>query len=129
MMAVYMAAAIVLHRSEDVKRVDCDMASVHGLLSGIPLDSPPFELLLQRSANLYEHFPPEDMEPEVKERMRLIQEAAMPPRRVHNSNQAILKKKAIDDSRSKYLVKGFVLVTTPVLIGVLIYRFVNNQYF
>ena len=127
MMAVYLAAAIVLHRSEDVKRVDCDMASVHGLLSRIPLDSPPFEKLLERAANLYQSFPPEHLEDLVKERMRRIQENIPKPKSPPHPIAKVPKSNAM--SRSKVLLKGFVLVTAPVLVGIFLYRFVENQYF
>ena len=74
MMPIYLAATIVLHKSEDVRQVDCDMASVHGILAGIPLNCPPFELLLQKSTDLYIEFPPEKIESDVKDRMKRIQE-------------------------------------------------------
>ena len=74
MMPIYLAATIVLHKSEDVRQVDCDMASVHGILAGIPLNCPPFELLLQKSTDLYLEFPPEKIESDVKDRMKRIQE-------------------------------------------------------
>merc|ERR1719210_1968604 len=42
MMAIYLATSIVLHKSDHLKTVECDMAFVHATLSRIPIDSPPF---------------------------------------------------------------------------------------
>ena len=93
MMAVYLAAAIVLHRSSDVKKVDCDMPSVHGLLSGIPLESPPFEYLLKKANELYDHCPPESIENDVRDRMKKIEEAMKPKKRQAKENFVLKKNK------------------------------------
>jgi len=53
MMAVYLAAAIVLHREQEILLCECDMAMVHGLLSRVPSDLP-FEQLLVDAMELYE---------------------------------------------------------------------------
>ena len=45
MLPVYLASALVLHRREEVMAADCDMASVHSVLSHIPLDLPIEKLL------------------------------------------------------------------------------------
>jgi len=126
MMAVYLAAAIVLHRSCDVMQVNCDMASVHGILAGIPLESPPFEYLLNKANELYYHFPPETIENDVRDRMKKIEEALVPKKRKPIENFVI--KKAEPPSNSKIIIKSFVFVTAPVLLGVFLFRFVQNQY-
>ncbi|XP_030645047.1 TBC1 domain family member 20 isoform X2 [Chanos chanos] len=56
-MPIYFAAVIVLHRSEEVMSTDCDMASVHHLLSQIPQDLP-YEALVTRAQNLFTQCPP-----------------------------------------------------------------------
>lgn len=57
LMAVYFAAVIVLYRKEDVKSSECDMPSVHHLLSKMPQDLP-YEDLIGRAQSLFEICPP-----------------------------------------------------------------------
>ncbi|XP_042321516.1 TBC1 domain family member 20-like isoform X1 [Sceloporus undulatus] len=56
LMAVYFAAAIVLHREEEVLACNCDMPSVHQLLSRIPQDLP-YETLVLRAQQLFRCLP------------------------------------------------------------------------
>nr|XP_056710832.1 TBC1 domain family member 20-like [Euleptes europaea] len=56
LMAVYFAAAIVLYREEEVLSCDCDMPSVHQLLSHIPPDLP-YETLVVRAHLLFRRLP------------------------------------------------------------------------
>nr|XP_060637761.1 TBC1 domain family member 20-like [Anolis sagrei ordinatus] len=56
LMAVYFAAAIVLHREEDVLACECDMPSLHQLLSRIPQDLP-YETLVLRAQGLFRRHP------------------------------------------------------------------------
>ncbi|XP_059496583.1 TBC1 domain family member 20 [Stegostoma tigrinum] len=60
LMPVYVAAAIVLHREEEVLKCDCDMASVHQLLSKIPQDLP-YEALIIKAEELFSHHPPPEL--------------------------------------------------------------------
>uniref|UniRef100_A0A1B0CZR8 Uncharacterized protein n=1 Tax=Phlebotomus papatasi TaxID=29031 RepID=A0A1B0CZR8_PHLPP len=46
LLPIYVTAAIVLHREDEIFREECDMASIHCLLSQLP-DDLPFEYLLQ----------------------------------------------------------------------------------
>lgn len=69
LLPLYLAATIVVYRQQDVFSVDCDMANIHCLLSQLP-DDLPFEDLLKKATDLYEKFPPESVEAEVKERSR-----------------------------------------------------------
>ncbi|XP_061109671.1 TBC1 domain family member 20 [Conger conger] len=57
LMAIYFAAVIVLHREEEVKTCDCDMASLHHLLSQIPQNLP-YEDLIARAQRLFLRYPP-----------------------------------------------------------------------
>ncbi|XP_077362396.1 TBC1 domain family member 20 isoform X1 [Festucalex cinctus] len=57
MMPIYLAATIVLHREQEVKQTECDMAMVHHLLSRIPQDLP-YELLISQSQELFRCYPP-----------------------------------------------------------------------
>jgi len=47
----------VLHRQQEVLDCECDMASVHHLLSQIPQDLP-YEKLIRRAGDLFVQFPP-----------------------------------------------------------------------
>ncbi|XP_023322266.1 TBC1 domain family member 20 [Eurytemora carolleeae] len=48
-MPIYLAAAIVLHREKEILATECEMSSIHGLLSQIPQDLP-FEILSSASS-------------------------------------------------------------------------------
>uniref|UniRef100_A0A671S6H4 TBC1 domain family member 20 n=1 Tax=Sinocyclocheilus anshuiensis TaxID=1608454 RepID=A0A671S6H4_9TELE len=57
LMAIYFAAVIVLYRQKEVKSSECDMASVHHLLSQMPQDLP-YEELIGRAQSLFMSCPP-----------------------------------------------------------------------
>lgn len=89
LMPLYVTAAIVLYREDDIFKEDCDMASLHCLLSQVrksayfpiyPLwnfffflyfvqlpEDLPFEYLLQNAEKLYEKHPPEQIELDVQQ--------------------------------------------------------------
>lgn len=71
LMPLYATVAIVLHRDNEIFKEDCDMASLHCLLSQLPEDLP-FEYLLPKAAELYEKHPPDEIELEVQ--LMVIQE-------------------------------------------------------
>lgn len=56
-MPVYLGAAIVLFRSNQILGSDCDMAVLHGLLSKIPEDLP-LETVVTDATDLFARFPP-----------------------------------------------------------------------
>ncbi|XP_064298013.1 TBC1 domain family member 20-like [Phalacrocorax carbo] len=56
LMPVYFAAAVVLHREEEVLGSPCDMPSLHQLLSRIPRDLP-YERLVLRAQELFQRHP------------------------------------------------------------------------
>ncbi|XP_063071707.1 TBC1 domain family member 20 [Engraulis encrasicolus] len=60
LMPIYFAAVIVLYREEDVLDCECDMASLHHLLSQIPQDLP-YETLISRAGDLFVQFPPSEL--------------------------------------------------------------------
>ncbi|KAM9493777.1 TBC1 domain family member 20 [Clarias gariepinus] len=57
LMAIYFAAVIVLYREHEVKSTECDMASVHHLLSQIPQNLP-YEQLILHTHHLFTRYPP-----------------------------------------------------------------------
>ncbi|XP_072487775.1 TBC1 domain family member 20 isoform X3 [Notamacropus eugenii] len=64
LMPIYFAAVIVLYREQEVLDCECDMASVHHLLSQIPQDLP-YETLISRAGDLFVQFPPSELAREV----------------------------------------------------------------
>ena len=102
--------------------------SVHGLLSGILLESPPFEYLLQKSNELYDQYPPESIENDVRDRMKRIEEALVPKKPKQPIEKFGPKFRPPSKKSNVHILKSFVFVTAPVLIGVFLYRFVQNQY-
>jgi hypothetical protein len=65
LMPLYLTAAIVLYREEDIFREDCDRATLHCLLSQLP-DELPFEYLLVQSEKLYEKYPPHNLHRDIE---------------------------------------------------------------
>lgn len=69
LMPLYVATSLVIQRRDEVLAVDCDMASIHYQLSRIP-DDLDFEEILNRASILYEKYPPEQVEKDVKARVQ-----------------------------------------------------------
>lgn len=66
LLPIYVTAAIVLYREDDVFKEDCDMASMHCVLSRLP-ENLPFEYIMRQADELYRKYPPEVVEREVDE--------------------------------------------------------------
>lgn len=64
LLPIYVTAAIVLYREDDIYKEDCDMASLHCVLSRLP-DDLPFEYIMRHADELYERWPPAVVEVEV----------------------------------------------------------------
>ncbi|NXI81295.1 TBC20 protein, partial [Rhipidura dahli] len=75
LMPIYFAAVIVLHREQEVLDCECDMASVHHLLSQIPQDLP-YESLISRAGDLFVQFPPSKLTKEAAEAAQAERTAA-----------------------------------------------------
>ncbi|KAM8966323.1 TBC1 domain family member 20-like [Pelodytes ibericus] len=60
LMPVYCAAQMVLMREREVLQADCDMPSVHQLLSNIPTDFP-YETLISQTHSLFQRHPPSEV--------------------------------------------------------------------
>ncbi|KAF6214994.1 hypothetical protein GE061_009742 [Apolygus lucorum] len=69
LMPLYLTAVIVFHRKAEVLEADCNMASIHCLLSQLP-DELPFEDLIIQAMKLYSKLPPHVAEAGVKERIK-----------------------------------------------------------
>lgn len=75
LMPIYFAAVIVLYREEEVLESECDMASVHHLLSQIPQDLP-YETLISRAGDLFVQFPPSELAREAAQQQQAERTAA-----------------------------------------------------
>lgn len=76
LLPIYVTAAIVLFREDDIFREDCDMASMHCVLSRLP-DNLPFEYIMRQADELYAKYPPDFVEREVdkmiiREKVRIL---------------------------------------------------------
>ncbi|XP_042215934.1 TBC1 domain family member 20-like [Homarus americanus] len=69
LMPMYIAAAIVLLKKEDVLAGECEMSTQHFILSQVP-DSLPFEDILVAARKLYEEYPPDTLQEEVEEYLK-----------------------------------------------------------
>ena len=121
MMPIYLTASIVLYKSDQLKQVECDMASVHAKLSKILLESPPFELLLRQASQLYQKFPPETLEDDVERRMEELKATLI-------ASRPKVSKRPLPPSSSlgpATILKRFAFVAAPVLIGVFLYRYMH----
>ncbi|KXJ70365.1 hypothetical protein RP20_CCG023930 [Aedes albopictus] len=65
LLPIYVTSAIVLYRQNEIFQEDCDMASLHCLLSQLPEDLP-FEYLLKNAEELYRKYPPKLVEKDVE---------------------------------------------------------------
>uniref|UniRef100_A0A8W7PE14 Rab-GAP TBC domain-containing protein n=1 Tax=Anopheles coluzzii TaxID=1518534 RepID=A0A8W7PE14_ANOCL len=65
LLPIYVTSAIVIYRQNEIFQEDCDMASLHCLLSQLPEDLP-FEYLLKSAENLYRKYPPRVIEKDVE---------------------------------------------------------------
>ncbi len=116
LMPVYFTAALVLHRSKEVLLLEeCEMASVHGLLSRIPTELP-FEKLLSMAQEMYENYPPDSLEEEATIRMERMKASG----------------KKIPDSRNALglgtvaVVTGAVVVA-PIVLGIGLWKWYNSS--
>lgn len=57
LMPIYMAASIVLYREKEILASECEMCTLHGMLSHIP-DNLPFEELIVTAKDLFSKCPP-----------------------------------------------------------------------
>ncbi|XP_062594238.1 TBC1 domain family member 20-like [Saccostrea cucullata] len=66
LMPIYMAASIVLYREKEILASECEMCTLHGMLSKIP-DNLPYEQLIVKAKDLFSKFPPKTVAKEASE--------------------------------------------------------------
>jgi len=99
MMPIYLATAIVLYRQKEILAAECEMSSIHGLLSQIPQDLP-FEKLLVEAQILYEYHPPHSVKEEAE------------TGKIPSSGTSIRNS-----------VTKFIIYTAPVFLGIFIFKY------
>lgn len=120
LLPIYVTASIVLFREDDIFKEECDMASLHCLLSQLP-DDLPFEYLLQNAKLLYEKYPPDLIENEVKELIkqnehkRQVEEDCIKQRR-HQYNMRKIKANQPSESIIQKIVPNLLLTRRSVLV-------------
>lgn len=120
LMPIYFATVLVLHRESEIYMGECDLATVHGLLSRIPADLP-FENLLLQANSLYKRHPPDIyLEERVTDRMKWL-EAQMRPRRIRPPEPEP-KPSGIG---GPVMVSAALVV--PVVIGYAAYKWLNSS--
>lgn len=129
LMPVYLAAAIVLHRQEEILAAgrflthgswlmdllaECEMSAIHCLLSRIPVNLP-FEELLVSCQALYESLPP-----------HLVEEEARRSRQQEKERQVVRrsggKGAAPESGGYRRILTQIVILGAPVFLGIVVYR-------
>ena len=103
---------------------DCDMASVHALLSAIPLDLP-LEKLLEDARRLHQLYPPSALQPEVAKRVSRLEEEA------RAESQKRLRRHRREEAKrngTSLAWRFLVAVAVPVVIGAITWKYLEGGY-
>lgn len=69
LMPLYLTAALVLYKQNNILSIDCDMPSIHQFLTRVPeTEELPIESLIKSSLDLFDRYPPNQM---IKEQQSL----------------------------------------------------------
>ncbi|EDW86067.1 uncharacterized protein Dwil_GK23394 [Drosophila willistoni] len=133
---IFVTAAILLYRADEIMLEDCDMASVHCVLSKLPEDLP-FEELLTISSKLYDTYSLTVIENEVEQLLhkekeqRRLEDTIILERRKKQLNRApfAIGKLRLSQWLPILLTPKSVIVTTAVsiVVGCCAYYY-KNQY-
>ncbi|EDV98890.1 TBC1 domain family member 20 [Drosophila grimshawi] len=130
---VFVTAAIILYRAKTILQEDCDMASMHCLLSELP-DDLPFEDLLITSRKLYDKYSLTVIEKKVEELIKLEKEQRiLEERRRQLARSTSAKSHNNNNSVSRWfsnvITPRSVIMTTAVslVVGICAYYY-KNQY-
>ncbi|CAH1707977.1 unnamed protein product [Chironomus riparius] len=92
LLPLYVTAAIVLYREEDIYREECDRASLHCLLSQLP-DELPFEYLLIQSEKLYAKYPPHNLHKDIEKIIEREQKIREEEDKVFETRRQLIQRK------------------------------------
>ncbi|KAH8263583.1 hypothetical protein KR044_010858, partial [Drosophila immigrans] len=127
---IFVTAAILLYRSQAILSEDCDMASVHCVLSKLP-DDLPFEDLLRTSSKLYDKYSLTVIEKKVEELIKLEQEQRQLEERRRRYPRSTSAKPDYTLSRwflNKLTTKSVMMTTAvSIVVGICAYYY-KNQY-
>ncbi|KAH8350668.1 hypothetical protein KR084_010734 [Drosophila pseudotakahashii] len=132
---IFVTAAILLYRSNEILKEDCDMASVHCLLSTLPEDLP-YEDLLKTSSKLFHKYSLTEIEKDVEDlifqekKQRQAEEKIIIKRRRKISRPATANRLySISQWLPNIFTSKSVILTTAVsiVVGVCAYYY-KNQY-
>lgn len=107
-MPMYLTTAIVLYRQDEIMEQECEMASVHCLLSQFP-DNLPIENLVVKSLQLFCNYPPEELIKDEKDMKQLKCILDVSERRKRSQNHMKPGKKMIRNMFKAYDVLKTVL--------------------
>ncbi|KAG5669673.1 hypothetical protein PVAND_017556 [Polypedilum vanderplanki] len=105
LLPLYVTAAIVLYREEEIFHEECDRASLHCLLSQLP-DDLPFEYLLKQSEKLYLAHPPHELHRDIEVIIEREKKMREEEDKVFERRRQMIQKKRNPTSAPK---KGFSL--------------------
>ncbi|XP_037052434.1 TBC1 domain family member 20 [Bradysia coprophila] len=134
LLPLYVTAAIVLYREDDIFKEDCDMASMHCVLSKLP-DDLPFEYLLRYAEELYKKYPPDIIEKDVEEMIvREKLQRKLDQENMERRRREIQRRKAASTSIIRRILPGMlrhrrsVFVTTAfsILVGICAYYYKSH---
>ncbi|KAH8404547.1 hypothetical protein KR009_000989, partial [Drosophila setifemur] len=132
---IFVTSAILLYRSNEILKEECDMASMHCLLSKLPEDLP-YEELLETSSKLYNKYSLAVIEKEVEKlinqerEQRLVEEQFLLEHRKKISRSAPTNRSyGASLWISNLLTSKSLIVTTAIslVVGVCAYYY-KNQY-
>lgn len=134
LLPLYVTAAIVLYREDEIFKEDCDMASMHCVLSKLP-DDLPFEYLLKHAEELYRQYPPDMIEKDVEE--MIVKEKLQRKKEQENMERRrreIQRRKAASSSLIRRILpemlrsRRSVFVTTAfsILVGICAYYYKSH---
>ncbi|KAH8358329.1 hypothetical protein KR200_000620, partial [Drosophila serrata] len=132
---IFVTAAILLYRSSEILKEECDMASVHCLLSRLP-ENLPFEELLKTSSKLFNKYSLAKIEKDVDELIRneiekrqAEEKLILERRRKISQRDTASRSLGLSQWLPNVLTTKSVLVTTAVsiVVGFCAYYY-KNQY-
>lgn len=124
-MPIYLSVCLLLYKSDQIQKLDCDMASVHQYLCRfieIEEDDLPFERLMHEANDLMQKHPSSQMVPLAEQRHRKNQQLLIASRRKPANKQSIL-------SMIMSLVfkkKGVVTLSLLVLVSAAVFQYIRD---
>lgn len=111
LMPIYLTVSILIYKKDAILNIDCDMASMHQYLTGIPHNERlPFDQLVDDSLRLSVKYPPEDTLDTQKE----LHERAL--------KGELYPKSSFRENTANFLSQNVFSITFVALMGAMIYQ-------